>query len=123
MLWGWIGQARSVAPHGAAPTRARNTPLQTQAQSWKVYALLNHDLRQVFIGASDRPMSEMRCECDTAAREIPDWLSAQHNIEKLEAVETFPNLRSAKAYAGWLHRDGAFEGAEDYVMGLDAALA
>ena len=68
-------------------------------------------------------MNEMKAECSTVMTEIPDWECTRHNIERIEVVETFPNLRSAKLYASWLHRDGAFEGAEDYVMGLDAGLA
>ncbi|MFT4626536.1 MAG: hypothetical protein ACI8PZ_005213 [Myxococcota bacterium] len=68
-------------------------------------------------------MREMALECDTVAGEIVDWLAKRHDIERIEAVEAFPNWRSAKAYAAWLERDGAFSGAEDYILGLDPGLA
>jgi hypothetical protein len=45
-----------------------------------------------------------------------------HKIDWMEAVEEFPSKRHATAYANWLYREGAFEGTEDYLMGLDAQL-
>ena len=88
----------------------------------KVYALINHDLSQIFIGALSVPMSQIDRECKTIAREIEDWQPA-HRVEAVPVVEQFPTVRHAKAYAAWLLRDGAFEGLEHYAMGLDSALA
>jgi hypothetical protein len=85
--------------------------------------LFNHDLRQVFVGASDRPMGEMARECDDVAHTIEDWEATRHRIERIEAVEQFATLQSARMYASWLNREGAFENLEDYAMGFDPALA
>ncbi|MEQ1500942.1 MAG: hypothetical protein ABMB14_01865 [Myxococcota bacterium] len=64
----------------------------------------------------------MDSACKTIAGEIVDWEPAHHRVS-VEVVEQFPTQRHAKAYANWLLRDGAFEGVENYAMGLDAALA
>lgn len=93
-----------------------------KAESWKVYALINHDLSQIFIGALSLPMAQMDGACKSIAGEIVDWEPTQHKV-MVEVVEQFPTQRHAKAYATWLLRDGAFEGVEHYAMGLDAALA
>lgn len=95
---------------------------QTKTETWKVYALFNHDLSQIFIGAMSLPMSQMSRACKAVATEIVDW-EPDHHIECLEVVEQFPTERHAKGYASWLLRDGAFEGLEHYAMGLDSALA
>jgi hypothetical protein len=65
----------------------------------------------------------MTSTCENVAGEIVDWNSHQHRIECVEQLEEFPTLRHAKSYAQWLKREGAFEGHENYVMGLDHALA
>jgi hypothetical protein len=96
--------------------------LNTETESWKVYALINHDLSQIFIGALSLPMAQMDSACKTIASEIVDWEPNRHKV-LVEVVEQFPTQRHAKAYATWLLRDGAFEGVEHYAMGLDAALA
>jgi hypothetical protein len=88
-----------------------------------VYALFNHDLSQIFIGAMSIPMEQMKGACKAIAGEIVDWEPARHRVECLEVVEQFPTERHAKSYASWLLRDGAFEGLEHYAMGVDAALA
>ena len=64
----------------------------------------------------------MASECDDTARSIIGWIPTNHRIERHEVVESFPNLEGARRYAAWLHRDGAFEGLENYVMGLDTPL-
>ncbi len=56
--------------------------------------------------------------CDVLASELVDWEKG-HRIDRIEAVGEFPTLRQAQMYAGWLKREGAFEGAEDYAIGLD----
>ena len=93
------------------------------SNKWKVYALVNHDLEQIFIGATDRPDSELTDECNTVAGEIVDWQKAKHNIECIETVESFPNWRSTMAYVSWLERDGAFSSVEHYLLGVDPAFA
>ena len=108
--------------HGPFPEPA-SRKLNTAHESWKVYALINHDLAQIFIGALSLPLDQMPTACKTIAGEIVDWEPARHKVEWVEVVEQFPTQRHAKAYATWLLRDGAFEGVENYAMGLDAALA
>jgi hypothetical protein len=100
----------------------RECPLSTSA-SWNVYALFNHDLGQIFVGAMCLPMSEMGAACRAVTAEMEAWEPGRHRIEVIEAVEQFPTERHCRSYAGWLMREGAFEGLEDYAMGLDAALA
>ncbi len=68
-------------------------------------------------------MSEMGAACRAVSTEIENWEPGRHRVEYIEAVEQFPTERHARSYAGWLMREGAFEGLEDYAMGLDAALA
>lgn len=91
--------------------------------SWKVYALFNHDLAQIFVGAMRLPMAEMKSACSAVGSEIINWEPGRHRIECIEAVEQFPTERHARSYAGWLTREGAFEGVEHYTMGMDEALA
>lgn len=90
--------------------------------AWKIFAVFNHDLQQVFVGASDAPMHQMGRECDAVARTLANWQCTTHNIEHIEAVESFPTHRHAQMYATWLKREGAFEGTEHYGMGLQASL-
>jgi hypothetical protein len=118
-------RARSTHHGGGAALliEPASRKLNTQNESWKVYALINHDLSQIFIGALSLPISQMPNACKTIAGEIEDWEPARHKVEWVEVVEQFPTQRHAKAYATWLLRDGAFEGVEHYAMGLDAALA
>ena len=67
-------------------------------------------------------MRAMPATCNETAGELKAWEKGKHRIERIEAVEEFPSLRHAKGYAQWLKREGAFEGAENYAMGLDANL-
>ncbi len=90
---------------------------------WNVYAVFNHDLEQVFVGATSAPSDRLEEECARVAGQIEDWECARHHIDWVASVERFPSLRHARLYAAWLSREGAFEGAEHYVMGLDEALA
>lgn len=88
-----------------------------------MYALFNHDLSQIFVGAMSLPMHEMTDACRTVEGEIENWEPSRHRLERIEAVEQFSSERQARSYALWLTREGAFEGLEDYAMGIDAALA
>ncbi|MFT7521745.1 MAG: hypothetical protein ACI9MC_003897 [Kiritimatiellia bacterium] len=97
--------------------------LQTQAVNWNVYALFNHDLRQVFLGATQAPPEQVTVECSSTADDMVDWKRAHHDIEWIESVEVFPTLKHARMYAAWFRREGAFEGLENYVVGLDIGLA
>lgn len=97
--------------------------LHTQTESFKVYALLNHDLSQIFVGVLSLPTAQMRRACRDIAAEIENWEPARHEVECLDVVEQFPTERHARAYAAWLIRDGAFEGVEHYTMGLDSTPA
>lgn len=92
-------------------------------EHWNIFAVFNHDLEQVFIGASAGSPDELEAECARTAGEIENWQVARHHIDWVSRVESFPTLRHAQMYAAWLQREGAFEGAEHYVMGLDPALA
>jgi hypothetical protein len=118
-----------VLPHRGGPIdlsiNQSEPRLQTAAEveTWKVYALINHDLSQIFIGAMSVPMSEIDRECKNIAADIVDWEPTRQKVEWVAVVEQFPTQRHAKAYAAWLLRDGAFEGVEHYAMGLDSALA
>jgi hypothetical protein len=67
-------------------------------------------------------MNQIGRECDAVARTLANWQCTTHHIERVEAVESFPTYRHARMYASWLQREGAFEGAEDYGMGLQASL-
>ena len=87
-----------------------------------MYALFNHDLEQVFVGACDAPDENLLFACNEVASDIENWDRNRHNIECIEAVEEFPTLKHARYFAQWLKREGAFEGAENYAMGLDHAL-
>jgi hypothetical protein len=107
---------------GTVPPQQERLRLGTVSKSWKVYALFNHDLRQIFVGASDAAMDALRATCIETAGEIEAWQRGTHRIECVEAVEEFPSLRHAKNYAQWLKREGEFEGAERYAMGLDVNL-
>lgn len=91
--------------------------------TWNVYALFNHDLGQIFIGASDAPKHSLRRHCAEESVTLVDWSAEAHHIDWMESVERFRTLREARAYAHWLHREGAFEGTEDFTIGLHAALA
>ena len=99
------------------------TPLRTESNIWNVYALFNHDLEQIFIGASDAPAHALARHCAEQSRRLVNWSPDTQRIDWMESVEGFPTKRQARAYAHWLHRDGAFEGTEDFTMGLQAALA
>ena len=83
--------------------------------------MFNHDLGQIFIGASDAPRSRLSRHCEQEATSLVDWQRSQR-IEWMEAVEEFPEKDHAVAYANWLYREGAFEGVEDYSIGLDDTL-
>lgn len=100
-----------------------STPLGTATQSWKVFAIFNHDLEQIYIGASDAPHHALSAHCRTQASALCGWEPRAHNIDWMEAVEEFKTLRHARAYANWLHREGAFEGTEDFAMGLEPELS
>lgn len=65
----------------------------------------------------------MDAHCATKADDLVNWDRRNQRIEWVDCVEEFPTLRAARAYAQWLHREGAFEGVEDYTMGLARALA
>lgn len=91
--------------------------------TWNVFALFNHDLGQIFIGASDAPKRSLSRHCAEQSTRLKEWSHAAHDIDWMESVESFNTLREARAYARWLHREGAFEGTEDFTMGLQAALA
>ena len=103
-------------------TRTRLQTAASESETWKVYALINHSLSQIFIAAMNTPMSQVDRECKTIAAEIVDWEPARQKVEWVP-VEQFPTQRHAKVYAAWLLRDGALEGLEHYAMGLDSALA
>lgn len=103
------------------PTPQRTT-LRTDTNNWKVFALFNHDLGQVFVSASDAPKANIVRECGTIAGELVDWEATRHRIDWIDTVGEFPTLRHAQLYAAWLKREGAFEGAEEYAIGLDAML-
>jgi len=102
-------------------TQAR-PDLATATTTWKIYALFNHDLGQVFVGATDASADQLPRECATTARQIMDWEHTHHHIDWMERVEEFPTLKHARLYANWLHRDGAFDGVEHYSIGLDEVL-
>jgi hypothetical protein len=91
--------------------------------TWNVYALFNHDLGQIFIGASDTPKHALQRHCAEETRRLKEWSATAHRIDWMESVEAFHTHREARAYANWLLREGAFEGTEDFTMGLQAALA
>ncbi len=69
------------------------------------------------------PMDEMSVACREMGSKLENWEPDRHRVECIEAVEQFPTERHARSYAGWLMREGAFEGIEHYAMGLDPALA
>ncbi len=105
---------------GTATMREPN--LGTATTSWKVFALFNHNLSQIYIGASDAAHTALTAHCAQQASRMRGWEMNAHSIDWMEAVEEFKTLRHARAYANWLHREGAFEGTEDFSIGLDAAL-
>jgi hypothetical protein len=115
------GRRDRPSPEPSEP-RLQTARAEVEAETWKVYALINHDLSQIFIGALSVPMSQIDRACKSIAAEIEDWEPARQNVA-VSVVEQFPTQRHAKAYAAWLLRDGAFEGVEHYAMGLDSALA
>jgi hypothetical protein len=102
--------------------RSRSGDRRPALTPWRVFALFNHDLRQVFVAASDEPLAAIDGVCRRTAADIVDWEMARHRIERVPTVAEFPTLRHARLYAGWLAREGAFEGAESYAIGFDAPL-
>jgi hypothetical protein len=119
-----------LAPSPASPSvplnrtdSSRHPKTSPSSESWKVYALLNHDLAQIYVGALHVPMAQMNAACAAIVTELEDWDTKRHAVECIEALEQFPTERHAKAYALWLSREGAIEGLESYAVGLDAALA
>lgn len=74
------------------------------------------------MSASDAPKAEITRECSALAADLANWETARHRIDWIETVDEFPTLRHAQLYAAWLEREGAFEGTEDYALGVDPIL-
>lgn len=92
-------------------------PRSRRREPRSVYRLVNHDLREIYVGVSRAPVERLGAHCAGRTKAVEHWSCDQDEID-FEVVSTGLTQRTASRVAHHIERHDPFEGFEGYKVHL-----